>query len=744
MPKIKIKDWNGIVTNIDQVDVKPDTIKDSTNFRFKKGYASYESRLLTELGPPNLGLDWSQGFTWETGIYCTLTNDPLNNIDDELAWNKEVLVLIAKALDSGTYHRLIYLYDIEDETWVELSLKSAYGIANDISIENHDGNFSFDGSASPELQGSFFSTTVDGKAFFQVEKGTLKLYLPHDCFKIQYIKRNPIYDKLNHNAWYIDRLVEPYDKDHRLVKVYYDGFGYLDQGHVPPEGTLVDNVSCATGRRLGIKFAVETIDDQDANLEEIETTYTHSGSSPWFREIDMDADYQRAWYLFTFLFYDAETGDSISPNDGTGGWWDTYTQLHLIPPYNGNPMDPNFWWCYESETTGFMVIERTWAEVLEDSDGNTLADIAVFGSHEIRISNVEDYYIHNSYRIHYTDFTNRTWIYKGKASKISESGFVTATDKKYSIIATAILDEREEIIMETYNGEANVTAGKAKFALRIWNIYVPININKRITRVRFYHKVRNLDVDYVLHKEIDYLDTTDNPDVYNETFDMAEFTNTGLTLSQNIGYLVDWEHPERYDVLRGFKSFTTESDISVGITSGDTVNLFHSTVGGGSLMADLVYDASKLPITGISNIKALANINGKIGAFTDERLYVIASGESLGQLIFTVNDTLDLGVKNFNDIASIQGGAIANTRTGIFYTDGYTTQLLSEPINDIVSDNYDTSSIYYNAYKREIYFKPTSSEDLWRFRFEDKVWEKINATIDGGEAAQAGEPEVEE
>ena len=190
-----------------------------------------------------------------------------------------------------------------------------------------------------------------------------------------------------------------------------------------------------------------------------------------------------------------------------------------------------------------------------------------------------------------------------------------------------------------------------------------------------------------------------------------------------------------YKILTGFKSFASEADIGIGITTSDLIGIYHSTIAGGNLMTDVLYNQNKLPVTGITNVKAVANVNGRIGIFSDNTLYIIEVVDSGGLLTFTVNDTIEYGVKDSQDIAEIQGGIIIHTQNGIFYTNGYDSDLVSTPINNVIRDNFDNGSIVYNKYKRELYYRPDASDDaLYRFRFERKVWEYIDTVFGLGGA----------
>src|SRR5574343_491935 len=221
MPKIKIKNWKGIYTNIDENDNSFEYAKASVNFKHSRGVLTFEDRNLSEYELPEIDSSLSSyNWEWETGIYCTLLNDPFKELPTAKKYN--CLVVIAKAEDSGTYHRLIYLKNLTDDSiWYELS-KQGNADGLDIFIPNHNGSGSF--------EGSYFSTTIDGEAFFRVEDGKLKIFLPHDAFWVGRLERQLHYKAsplgyLDPNQWYIDRLVEPFDSDNLTI---------ISENFIPP------------------------------------------------------------------------------------------------------------------------------------------------------------------------------------------------------------------------------------------------------------------------------------------------------------------------------------------------------------------------------------------------------------------------------------------------------------------------------------------------------------------------------
>ena len=302
-------------------------------------------------------------------------------------------------------------------------------------------------------------------------------------------------------------------------------------------------------------------------------------------------------------------------------------------------------------------------------------------------------------------------------------------------MVTAVVDEREEFPIGAENYAPTITSA---YVVGIKNIQLPWDINKRITRIKFYHKLKDA-TDYEMVKEFNLL----SADASIEDFDISTDVYDGFFFATQVGFLWDYyEHPSDLQLIIGWKDFVTESGISIGISSRDEVAIYHSTYGGGRLMPDLVYDDNRLPVTGVSELTAVANADGRLMAFSPHTSYVIKAVEVAGVIGFRFEDTVEVGVKDKNDVANIQGGVLVHTQHGIYITNGYETKSISEPINDIIVTNYSTGRVYYNRYKHEVYYKPTNAEDLYRYRMIDNVWEHTNKTVTA--VQQEGEHEVED
>lgn len=756
--KIKIKDFKGIYTNIDENDNRLELVRDSENFYHRRGYLEIDPRNLAEesnLPDPNNDFplwDW----TFETGIYTTLSGDLLSTRTVPVPSKHDVLVLIAKTSETVSgelnYYRLVYLYDITNsEGWYEMSANGNGGIVisgkSTIDLINHQsGLFNY----------GFIHTTIDGKTHFQVEDGRLKIYMPHDTFWLGKIDRKlyvedgsrrwPVtvngettypYIDYEHDYWYLDRVVDEWK--HTRQTINYDGVNIAQADLTGSHDITL--MRCAKydssnfdKRRLGIVFDVVPNTDTSHIVDA--------------REVKMGDPHG----------YQIRAEDSLANIRCLRHQiWDGDTGLPVNNPSLPYPVYPNIWlWKVDAaRTTGvgpgdwtftaadypniYIHVHPSLVDVFRLASG---AAWSTLSSYEAKTDNIGTvwrasvagtYPASSAFSISLEDFYNNTIEYGGDL-EVGDIGWETG-ENKFSIVVTGVLDEREEIPMYAHNFAVEVAA---KYIIDIKNIRLPWDFNKRLTRIRFYHKLKD-GADYEMVKDFDLLTAEDTI----KDFGFSAEDYEGTTLAQNIGFLWDYyEHPSDLQLVQGFKDFVTESGVSIGIANRDEVAIYYSTFGGGNLMPDLIYDDNRLPITGVAKLTAVANADGRLMAFTPNTSYVINAEEISGVLAFKIEDTVELGVKDKNDVANIQGGVVAHTQHGIYITNGYETQLISEPIDDIIIANYSTGRIFYNRYKHEVYYKPTASEDLYRFRLKDSVWERMDKTVSTSYVEQEYEEEA--
>lgn len=702
MAKIPLKKFEGIYTNIDENDSSFEVFRESVNFRHEYGYMKFEPRYLSDIDMPPVDADAGDPpgtWDWETGIYSIVTTDPYAYNLVPQQWN--VLLLIAKKYSGGIYYRRIYYKVIDVTPWTD-------------AVQDSDHN-NYD----------MLATSRDGDVKIVPDQGAIKIYMPHDCFWFGYLKRkrraifqyelatnedgNWEFNDTGHQhvlgvyqGFYLDRLVEPNsDADFQGSDIYSDGGS-------PAEQIEINN----TDMRLKV-FASTSFIAGDTMGDEEKYTYNltkrvfagRNGSYHifYFQVLDKSGNWDGKTKLTSdngYEFWEAATGENtITPNSGDYPNGDTrkYNNwAHQLPP-------------------GFRLPGTT-----------TFTDRAYYDAENVI----------QTERIYYYD-------------RAEKRLFAGPTDW----VVTATLDESSEIIVahgSAGNDPANPLSptDSEKYMLQ-FKYSIPTNINKRITRLSTYIREYTYDdTDTKWVKNDDYerahvqslIVTDQSPDQDQAELEVklsgSEFD--GITLSSAIGIIYETGD---YNIITGFKDYAKEAGIGIGIDYTDYVNVYHSVVGGGVLQSDLIYKQNQLQLPGVSFINALAPANGIIAAMTDVSTHVIKPSEVSGVLAFSILQSMNYGVKNFRDVAVIPGGFLMHTKTGIYFSNGYgTPNLISQPINNIVKDYYDTGTIRYNPRLNELYYRPSTNDDLFRFRFDRKIWEKRNATISTTVLTEEGAP----
>lgn len=687
MPKIKIKDWKGLYTNIDENDVKLEYARDTYNFKHHRGVLEYEPMDLIEETLPDLTIfSESSGFDfeWETGIYCTLANDPLSQ--NPVAATYNIKFLIAKAWDAGLsqWHRLLYAQI--NNVWHELSSDGDYS-----DLVNST-------TAGTDFSTSYFSTSIDGRPIFKVAGGRLKIYLPHAAFWFGRIERTYYGDhqwgaNYSLDTFRLEKLIDGLSVVNQDVNVSV-GFAPIADGGV----IYLNERPVISHYEHTAKYGSNLTALGDKHYFEVYTFRYADTNEIIPNPIQLDANNYHYFPTFTdnagfTAFLVQEEYNSLFKING-----DTLNTLYgpvqnIVTTGLYDAPYPDGW--YSSATMNYYAVSRT-----------------LGGS-----SPFFDYQTQNE---------DCTWLQDGGTT--ATLGFETTVTKMW-IIITAVWDEREETIVTFTPFEY---APPDKWALQLTDLRPVSATGKRLTRLRVYAKVNDgVMADFELVRDIEYLnaDALDNSIIY-----IYPDVFTGITLNSNIGFLVDEKKmatstDRDYKILESFRSITTISDLTFGVLSTDHASIYYSTIGGGNLMPDLLYSISQYQMNNITTVNATANINEKFGIFTDNTLYLVEVIDELGVFTFSIKGTLEFGVKDQRDVAEMQGGVLIHTQHGIYTTTGYQSNLISEPIDDTIQTYYSTGSILYNKYKHEIIYTTNTDEEIYRFRFKDQVWEKLNKAL---------------
>lgn len=711
MAKLKIDKFNGIYTNIDENELNLELFKDSRGFKHENGYVAVNEEKISLATLPTL----ENGYSWETGIYHTIFSDPFAT--SITATSYDVLVLVAKKLDGTIYKRQVWLR--YQDTWKRLSSEG--------HIPNPFGMF---------LSGIFlserdFDTTINGTAFFRKANGYIKLFLPHNCYWIGTIGREKwitygdglANQMITWNGfgeqWYIDRLVEQFDQDNLTFYWEYDTVNPRTRpAYTQPTRAL----KCGPNRRLGIDYNTQVISDGSVGTVDIikntDGILYQCNLQPPTGVLD--------FYYYKYSFTDSE-GYPLTFDDGIfsavlrAQGLLTPSQTAILTPFAGEVGHGTTLIFYPTQIEGRLdPKDSSWFE--EFGSGIYKTGNSGPWQYQVWIPGDSDYEMryNPSYQITKAGFDSNVFTTE-KAYNVSTVGF-PGDKRKWNIIVTALLDDKDEVIVDFRRG--SITEELTKWTLSIKNILIPWDLNHRITRFRFYMKIEDYDLDYELYKEINLLEKNDYANPLTPFFMHLE-EKQGIQLAQNIGFLFNEELPQRYRAVTGFRDQLTINGITLGISNENNGFIYHSLVGGGLLQENILLTQNSLVIPSIPKINAIANLNGNLGAIGADQIALCIVGESAGQLVFEIKDGIEFGTNSISSIAPVANGIALYSPNGIIITDGYQKQLISEAINDKVKENFNSYRLQYNANHNRLYFYGLSST-YYIFRFDYQRWEKFN------------------
>lgn len=300
------------------------------------------------------------------------------------------------------------------------------------------------------------------------------------------------------------------------------------------------------------------------------------------------------------------------------------------------------------------------------------------------------------------------------------NGFIVGATYIY-VIYTYVLDNINEIIWDYKIINISELTG-TNFALKFWLRTLPKdNLPPRVTQIKVYIK------------EYDALDFYESViwDLTSE--DVLDFNGQvvgagsvkGMSLSSNIGFTFNTDKTlaEQYKIINDIRDIADIKGTKLALSHSDPYNAYYQVLGGGNLQ-DIFYYQNKLLNPTKYSTTAVCSIGNNFGMFTNQEMITYIPQEINGSLVFQFLDAVELGVKNFNDIVNVGNSICINTSQGIFTTNGYEKQLLSEAINNIAKMNFSTSKLLYNQYANILY-NLVSYSNLYKYDFEYKKWSLI-------------------
>ena len=665
--RLKIRQFKSLFTNCDPADLTEGYFGDLFNLRFRNGMVQTDYYMATSEENPVV--------TGDIVYYNTVV------VDDDHYGTKLVDGKIVADTNSGTYQVKIlitredlpnvfkYRFYHFDQQWIETP---RFG---DLAITGYEPVVMYDYEKLDKL---VYAQNIDG---------IVKIFLPHESLWFGRIKR--VYktdDLLSYDNYYLDRLSEPY------LPQYFSNFMYFD-----PSGYHYYFTQPYLRSSLQVPFYEIIL---SGILDPLDLTMVNEAVISVRINTNFNLDHFNA---------EMHSFDPLLENG-----------IYLTNPYlprNANYTYQNpgnkFWFfvCsdgkYALDDTQLLDVNNQM--VLTPPDGYVFTQTAQL---YVKKYNENNYVLlHGSFFLIEPEAMPGDWSTTGSRT-VSDIG-LTKLGETIEVVGTVIYDGGEEHIA-SYKKISLATLA-AKFALKLRDISIPKNINKRISAIAFYYK---------FEKEIDFQQCfytsllVEDALPYNEII-IHSLSSTGIYLQQTIGTLFN---PMTFGLITAFDDYAHVNGVCYGLKN----NVHYPAIGNGSVQNNIFYTDRFIKGLGLTQIIRLSNIRESLGIHGKTELkQVYVQDNGIGELIFSVKDRVGYGIKNKQSVFEIPEGIIILTPRGIFITDGGTEIFLSEQINNIVQTNYENGRIYFDNYQKKLYFYPERFSTLYVYSFVDKAWSII-------------------
>jgi hypothetical protein len=597
------------------------------------------------------------------------------------------------------YVRSCWFREEDSPIWYELSKDGNYNSSlTPVPIKGFDPL-----ATDPDIRyhGYFFTTAIDRDVFVFENEGSLRIYMPHDCFWFGKITRTAkfAYPEVTTDQYCFDRILEPYHNGVSLIG-----------GTFPDYETGVD---C----RASINFPYTIVTTGSVIADPVTLTYAQPSVDYSLKLIVAGQPYPAD--VLTHSWY------GVRDSKGNNIPWSK-----LVAPLNRalfiGLIDENIHLAFKLSTTEIAFHSEYFANItVKNRLNGSIVDISARYAAWITIEYDGDPvygYLNpagGGFYVFTIEEIRSAFLFEyAGVQEMSAVGFDPIYTKLY-LIFTAQFDNREEVVL--VKRLVDVNNNSSPWGLMLDTPQLPSDNNKRITRYFIYLKFDKED-DYEQYREFIV-----SEDTLIETFQsfITTLDVTGKYLSQTIGFTFT-EDKDRYGVENKFLDFTINNGFGYALYANDQLNVYHSAYGRGKIMPDLFYPDNMIEIKGVTSVKKLLNVGNHLGLVTNVKTLLIQTQAVDGSLIFETFDTIPFGIDQREDAVEVQGGAIIKTREGIFYTDGYQIRdKVSEFIDDLVRAG--TGKIYYNPVKHELYWiYSTSPVKYIRYRFDEKVWETLH------------------
>lgn len=638
--KVKIKDFLGLYTNIDQNDTRPEAFQDTKGFIFKNGFAESEFPQFANLvcdprynQSPADYLPYIDGYEFETGIVTKVTSDPLSY--EPVYDTYEIIVVVLKKLDTGTYYRKVWLLNLSatDPAWLLME----YGSSTAITVTEE-----------------FISTTQNGRCFIVPDAQGVNIYMPHMIFRLQRLKRKftsefyqwiqPFYGNES-DIWYFDAITQN--------KIN------------PPSDEFITEARYG----LSITTGYQSFDTSTANDYDKEGTLVLT-----INQKDIPDETRPPEFYVLFSIYSAE---------------------------------------------GLLIADKIYGQLSDELDDTSAVTIDIGALKNAGCDLVpNDVFTYS--QADWIDTTKVRVVYSSRTEVVIDTEYFEKNNGAVNLLVTAVINGKAEVVVWNKKVQPTPDFSFDQYMIKLTEVEIPSNISLFTTAFKVYFK-RTEDVDFQFFHSFNVLFQDSVISALNNLYVINR--PSGIQLSQNIGILFDLR---TYKVITGISQIAKSAGISLVLESNNKGRVLYSVLGGGNLQEDLFYEQNNQTFSGANFITAINIIGNNFAVHTLSNMFIVAVDIVGSSLIFTAQDTMELGAKDENDVADMKGSALVHSKTGIYITNGYDKNNVSEPINDIVKANWDTGKIYFDRVNKKIYYIVGST--VYEFDMTYQKWRKLGFT----------------
>lgn len=695
MGKVEVKEFKGLLTNIDNNDIGLDYFSESENIRYYPGYIQAEE--LDRNENTQHTIPWLLDYQ----SYLTSPNSPKYIETAKLLHYSRILLQddpysIVPSFTTTEYKLTIYLNGTD--------------LTFQVNRVTNNGGWTIVGIVSKTI-----TNWMHGECKFNIEQsdGKIILWCNYQAWVIKKVNR------------YSEKIIESIIIED--FKVLIEGINFFSKqvtavdSYNPLE--KIDKDTILSNSLFNIELHEnENLKDIYDNPIFVKPTYNYNDDNTFgghweFPTYDIPeikfiysqtlnkvfySNYHKKYFLIRFRYWRHE--DMVSELNPPSGVFKTEVNLFSLQLDSNNNLVRteedlfNYFVCYTFEGGEYT-------RLFKDYDLNeSLFASTGLNYKYLNNSSLHTYSSNGSYDICFTYLEFKLAIFNNKIDLIQP-----LDEGTLEFILTGVVNDNEYILQ---SNPLNVTADyyQIRYNIRDLSIKYPT-----IEQFKYYIKLPT-DTDYklLMSRNVyskNFINASNNEMNY-DTVVVNKLSGQGITLSQNIGYL----YGDNTKQITQFKDYCNVNGLAF-ITTGNVV--YSPAIGHGVSQNQLFYDRNIVPLNNVTTVKALVDFDHMLGVITNNSLQLFKIDNFEGTLVYSPAQILPYQIKDF---WNINAELYFITPLGVFIHDGQNTQNISQAIDDRVKLYYETMKIAYNYEFGEIYLLSPEEQKFYCYNLITKTW----------------------